>query len=292
MTQSANSQFLPVNIKPAEIFEGDNGPLTLVSGNEVIVVDTIFDVRLVQPGHVKKNKELKNYIGQFYYPDLELSVEKLRLLPISIIGRGRRLYPPYDSGDNQLLCYSHDGLVPAGKVESPFSDRCAMITEKGRYEALCEKAKWIGGTPPDCGDQLSLALYDIDKKLPIRMQLSGTGISAWNKFNKELKKQRNIARIKGKKVADHILEVTGELEGTYCRPIFSYVEAPDENPGAYAPLLEWYLRNVVPVIASKEQEETDKEAGSGASSESSAPISDTEQAKEAEAAAEAQGFSV
>jgi len=300
--------FLPATVSaPIEVIEGDNGDIVLIGTTEVPVVDTMFEIQLIQPGHIKENKALKGKAGHWWIgitPEKKkgepVSVdeftentiafaETVRLLPIAPISRGRTLFPPYDSGDRTLMCYSRDGMVPSTKVISPFAAKCAQITDKGRYEPLCTKAIWVDGQKPECSDQITMAFYDLDRKIPVLMKLSGTGISAWNKFLKALKKQRNIARIKGKRVEDFILVVSSDTKGTYELPVFTYVEATEDNPRDYIPLLKWYETTLLTKYAGKEEEivETVSDATADA-----APDTAEDHTKKVEDAAVSQGFSM
>lgn len=262
-----NPEFLPAVSPVITIAQHEDGPVALLGKDlSVMMLDTLFTVGAVQPGHVKEKKELAKNVGQFFYPDLEQFTDRLRLLPIGVINHTRRLYPPYDSGDHTLICYSNDGMQPSVKVEMPLSTECGRMITKGDrevFEATCSKAIWVDGKKPDCSDGLNVAFFDIDLKAPVRMQFSGSGISAWNAFLREHKKARNIARIKGRRLADYVVVMSTENEGTWVRLKFDFEEAPDLSPSAYQPLLAWYRDNLLPGMAIKDAEAQDAAAGDG-----------------------------
>ena len=232
---------------PAVIEQDESGPITVIDGKTVPVIDSVFDVQVVQPGSIKENKELKPHLGKFYFPDLEDSKEILMLLPLKELSPGRRLYPPFDSGVKDLLCYSTNGETPSAKVEAPICERCGDFVQKGdfvKFEPICPKAAWIDGKKPECSEVKRAAFYDIETGMPIRLQFSGTGISAWNQFQKEYRKHRNLVRLQGKNLADFVLKVTLDNEGTYYRYVFKFEEAPDLKPALYRGLMEWYIDNL------------------------------------------------
>ncbi len=239
--------YLPATREAIQIRNGEDGQMALIAGEETTVYDTMFELNLIQPGTVKKNPELKSLKGRFYFPDIELDSDKLRLLPIAQLGYGRRLWPNFDSGETELICYSNDGLVPSPKVPHPQSSHCAIRGEDGYLQPACAKAEWVDGNKAQCRSVLTLILFDIDFKIPVKLQLSGKGISAWNKFRRESKKQRDIARFKKMKLSNHILELTTDDEGTYFEYKFNYVDCQDITPGAFIPLLHHYASMFMPV---------------------------------------------
>lgn len=232
--------YLPATREAIQIQNSEEGQMAIVAGEEVTVYDTTFEVSLIQPGTVKKKPELKALKGHFYFPDIELDSERLRLLPIAQLGYGRRLWPDFDSGETDLLCYSNDGMVPSPKIVHPQSEQCSIRGADGYLQPACPKAEWIDGQKAQCRSVLTIVLFDLDFKIPVKLQLSGKGISAWNKFRRESKKQRDIARFKKQKLSNHILELTTDDEGTYYEYKFNYVACDDITPADYIPLLHHY----------------------------------------------------
>jgi hypothetical protein len=232
---------------PVKIETDESGPIAIIGEKTIPVIDSVFDVQVVQPGSIKQNKDLKPHLGKFYFKDLETSKDVLLLLPLKELTPGRRLYPPFDSGEKDLLCYSVNGETPSAKVEAPISERCGSFVQKGdvvRFEPHCPKAVWEDGKKPECSELKRAAFYDIETNMPLRMSFSGTGISAWNNFQKEYRKHKNIVRLQGKNLADYVLKVTLENEGTYYRLVFKFEEAPALHPALYRGLMEWYVDNL------------------------------------------------
>lgn len=244
--------FVPQQSNPPAIVQDQEGnPVMMINDVEVPVVDDLIDMYVVQPGHVRKNKDLAKHIGEFAYKNAALNdvfLTEITVVPIGVIGRGRRLYPPYDSGESGLLCYSNNNLAPAKKVTSPFALACGHTEEKNNktiYVPTCEKAIWVDGKKPDCGDVVSVALFDLGLKAPIRFQFSGTSISAWNGFLKQNSSAKNIARLRGRPLKDFVAVMKVVNEGTYVKLTFDFVEMPELNAGGYRDLLSHYLESLV-----------------------------------------------
>lgn len=259
---------------PAAFEETSEGALFVVGDEKVPVLDTLLDVNIVQPGSVKQNKALAPHVGKFLYPDLEESFATLSLLPIKIMYRGRRLFPPFGEGDGELICSSNDGETPSDRILSPVAEECGRFVEKGgklRFEPTCEQAKWSedGKTRPACGEVITVAFYDLSLKAPIRLQFRGTGISAWNAFLREFNKYKNIARLKGKKIYDYVIQASLENEGTYFKLSFKFQEAPEMQASAFLPLLAWYKEHLL-------TRPDDSDAAAAGSSSTSAEVDVTD----------------
>jgi len=239
----------------------EEGPMMVINNEEIPVFDAILEVSPVQPGHVKKDKSLAKHIAEFNHIDLKEFSEKLRLLPIAEGRRGRQLFSEYDDGNNELLCYSVDGIKPSPKVESPMCEVCANVVEGKNgvpyYEPVCEQASWENGKP-ECGDYLWVIFFDMDLKIPIKIRFKGIMLSAWNKFKRDYNKYKNIARLKRQSIYDYIIEATLENEGNYCSLNLELVESKENAPKEYVPLMAWYLENLVKTDMAK-AEESEKE---------------------------------
>lgn len=242
-----------------EVLPSTEGPCVSLDGEDIPLVDVVFPITIVQPGHltIKENKsKYTAHKGKFYNEVLEESASELRLLPLAVLGHGRRLYGPYDPNNTDLLCYSLDGSSPADKVEYPISESCGTfsVTPRGEFfTAVCPKAVWVDGKKPECSESLTVAFFDIDNRVPVEMQLTGTQISAWNNFKKSYKQKKNAARIKKKSIHDFVILATIEDEGTYASIKFTLENMGDENPGKYAPLMKYYWENLfVPLKIQRE----------------------------------------
>ena len=244
-----------------DVKESEEGPYVVIDGEEVPVIDSVATITVVQPGHltIKDNKaKYANHKGKFYNELLEESSSELRLLPLAVLRHGRRLYAPYDPNNTELLCYSLDGENPASKVEQPICDKCGTFTVSPRGEYFvpnCPKSVWAGDKKPECSESLMVAFFDIDKKIPVEMQLTGTQISAWNAFKKSYKQKKNAARIKRKSINDFIIKALVEDEGTYVSVSFALENAEQENPGKYGPLMKLYWDNLFIPLQKKRDEE-------------------------------------
>jgi hypothetical protein len=138
-----------------------------------------------------------------------------------------------------------------------------------RFEPVCPKAVWTDGKKPECGDVKRAAFFDIETNMPLRMQFSGMGISAWNQFQKEYRKHKNLVRLQGKNLADYVLKLTLDDKGTYFVLIFKFEEATTLNPAAYRGLMEWYVDNL---FTRTDNQDDPGAAGSGGSADSTVEV--------------------
>lgn len=241
-----NNIFLPATTEPAAVTMSGDGPVSKIGDREIMIFDILFNVKVIQPGTIAEHKELKGKSGKLWIPDLGEFHEKLRLIPIGPMGRGRRLFPPYDAETKDLVCWSQDGFFPSMKVEKPISNRCAKINDDGYYEPECEKAQWLDGKRSACRIQVYVAMLEIDRLLPLKFQFAGTGLSSWNGLLRRIQMEKNVARIKGINPSDIIIELTTEDEGTYHRQNFKLKPASDDNPAQYHSIAEFYRRKISP----------------------------------------------
>ena len=249
--------FVDPNVPMATFKDTAEGPVFALDKNTEIPVfaeagmgmeNNIF-CNLIQPGSVQKNQELAPHVGKFRIEELDTSRDKLRLLPIAVLARGRSLRPPYDpDSDNAPICKSSNGLTPAESVDSPISEECGRWVQKnGReyFQPLCPKAEWVDSKKPECSEWVMVAFYDLEMQCPICMMFRGTSISAWNTFCKAYSKQKYIARLKKQSVQDFVIEVSTKNKGTYYLMDFKFHEDKDVNSAAYAPLLAYYQSKLV-----------------------------------------------
>lgn len=237
---------------PAETKETAEGLVTLIDGQEFPLMEEVLFLEVIHSGHLEnkeRKEELKPHVGRFYSKDLGESMETLRLLPIAVTSRGRRLWPPYDSAEKDLICYSVDGEYPSQKMQAlPVSPKCGEFKEgnKGPYFAAeCPKATWgDNGEKPECAELFKVAFLDVDRLFPLEIQFKGKQISAWNQFMRSYRTKKTAARIKRENINDYVIVATTDIEGSYTSVDFRFESAKDEKPSRYAPLIQWYLNNL------------------------------------------------
>ena len=215
---------------PSKVFDETGNPVIITpEGKSIPVYLSPFMGKIVQSGSLKNNKELAEHVRKFYFPDLDISVDHLDLVPILYKGITRTMFPPYGSGTGtqEPICRSADGFNPSSNIEEPMSMHCAELDPTGkRINVLCEYAKWNGKTPAACQMSKIWIFYEINLNIPFYWQLKSTSLSAFNKAEKDWKKQVDINRFKGINSANDILSVTFRDEGTYVAPEFKYVNNP------------------------------------------------------------------
>jgi hypothetical protein len=121
-----------------------------------------------------------------------------------------------------------------------------------KFTAECPKAQWgEDKTPPECGEIIVVAFLDITFAIPVVMTFKGTGIPAYNSLrvqyrNKELT-MKALARAKNntRSMNDFMVKFTIKDEGNYVKPECRIINATDENPGQYTPLIYYYYENLV-----------------------------------------------
>lgn len=254
LLEAQHSRFIKNMEYDLPIAQTDDGPVATVNGEEVPLLDIFFDLQIVQPGHVTQNKKLSSLVGKILVlynkeePDSEYA-EELYLIPITILGYGQRNFGPYDTQEGKLLCYSMDGVTPAERVTAPLHHVCAeVVFRNGEYirNLVCPHATWSDDKKPDCRTVVSLAFLDMERKVPVRLQLHGTGIGAWNQLQKAYKQARNVARLRKKSINDCIIKLYIRNEGTYMVPEFKVQEAPESlgRPIDWLPVCKYYMQTI------------------------------------------------
>lgn len=229
--------------------------VAIIDGEEIPVLNTSWELQIVQPGHVQKNSKFADKIGKILIvtgqknEDPVEVLDSITLMPVNIIRNAWRLFTGTFGVDGKLLCYSNDGLCPSPKVDNPSSERCAEIIPGNgipRRKILCPKAKWVGDMKPECRASVTLGFYAPELMMPLRLELHGTGYSAYNALQRSYNQVRNLARLKGKSINDYVVVLSTENKGTYCLPVFSLVEAPKNiNPAKLLPLCKYYMSTVL-----------------------------------------------
>ena len=240
------------------VTQTDDGPVCSVNDEEIPLMDMAFDARVVQPGHVAADKRLKDVKGKVIIlldseqPAAE-AADVLHLMPVTIVNFGYRCFDQYNPGGKEesggLLCWSVDGLAPSQRVPAPFSDRCAeAVLRNGEYarQVICTKAQWQGDEKPECRQVVTLGFFDLDRKIPLRMQLHGTAFGAWTALQRAYRQLRNVARLKRKSINDYIIRLEVEDKGQYYVPVFRLIEAPEEYgaPADWLPVCKHYMATV------------------------------------------------
>jgi len=251
---SAYSQFVKTCEYDESMISGPLGEqVMMVGGEEVPIMDILFNVVLVQAGSVTNKKELQKMINKFVIygtgsdmdgPDSFVD-DKLFLMPATIVGYSFRNYDGvYGEPGARLACWSSDGLKPSYRVTSPFGDVCGKMVD-GNLRPVCPQAQWDGNNKPKCSMHVKLGFIDVERKIPLVMSLHGTGISAANALRRSYNTIRNVAKLKKKSINDYVIEATVEIKGAYSLPVFKMVEAdPELRVRDLIPLRNYYIANL------------------------------------------------
>lgn len=246
---------LPTAISP------DGETMAVIDGVEYPLVDKPFDLKIIQPGHVSKDKSLAPYVGKVKIEGMDEYRDTLKLLPITVVSRGRRMFSLYDpnSTDNSLICYSVNGVVPSEKVLAPMSTNCCrLVDRKGQSirQATCPQAVWEDGKKPACSEVLTVAFLDLEWAEPVTLQLRGTGMGAWSALSREYATIRNVARLKRTSMRNYYIVLTCDNKGTYVTPKFQVLDGTAENLSKFQPLVLHYLSTMFSKMQEDEPTET------------------------------------
>lgn len=259
MLKSQQNRFIKnMEYDPNLIQQTDEGPVAFVEGEEIPILDMAFDVQIVQPGHVRANKELSSLIGKIVIlldpaNPSDVAVDELTLMPVTIVNFGFRNFGPFDEkasdDDRKLLCYSFDGIVPSPRLPAPLNPVCAELAlQNGEYHRriVCPYATWNDDKKPDCRATVTLGFFDLERRIPLRISLHGTAFSAWNALQRAYKQAKNVARLKRKSINDYVIKMTVENFGTYVTPKFTLVESDGSfgKPSEYLPICKYYMETV------------------------------------------------
>jgi hypothetical protein len=249
------------------ITQTDDGPVGTIDQEEIPLLDVAFDLQIVQPGHVTRNKALAPFTGKILIqfdkddPAANEAAEVLNLMPITIAGFGFRNFGPYDEkgGDdaNRLLCYSNDGVIPSERVAVPLNSVCSeLVLRNGEYQrkVVCPHAVWNDDSKPDCRAVVTLGLFDIERRIPVRLQLHGTAYGSWNALQRAYKQAKNVARLKRKSINDYVIRMSLENNGTYFTPQFRLVEAEESlgKPSRFLPVCKYYMEKLFSRVVEEE----------------------------------------
>lgn len=259
MIRSQQARFIKTReYDPELVTQTDDGPVAVIEGEEIPLLDMAFDVQVVQPGHVTNNKDLAKLVGKIVIlldpsnPG-DVVTDELTLMPVTIVNFGFRNFGPFNEkaneDDKKLICYSMDGVQPSRKLPAPLNPVCSeLVLQNGEYHrrAVCPYAQWDGDKKPDCRAVVTLGLFDLERKIPLRLQLHGTAYGAWTALQRAYKQAKNVARLKKKSINDYVIKMTVENNGTYMTPQFKLVEADGSmgKPADFLPVCKYYMDTV------------------------------------------------
>lgn len=230
--------------------------VAIIDGEEIPILSACWDIQIVQPGHIQNEPSYADKLGKILIrssqesePPIEI-LDEILLMPVNIIRHAWRYFLGNYGVDAKLVCYSNDGLRPSDKVLAPINPACAEITPGSggmpRRKILCPKAQWQGDVKPECRASVTLGFYAPKLRMPLRLELHGTGYSAYNALQRSYNQVRNLARLKGKSINDYIVNLTTQNKGTYYLPVFSLQEAPEGIvPAKLLPICKHYMQTVL-----------------------------------------------
>lgn len=264
-------------------YEGNLNELSIVDRNGLKVLTVAEDLKIplfekvpfwvsfIQPGSIKNNPRFKGHGGHFYFSsydaeedseeeadDAEVFSEKLRVLPIGLFGYSRGLMPEWDSNDTEPICRSFDGIWPAvmrddlGAVKEPQSPKCGtweIRPDRAPYlKDLCDMGSWVNGVKPACKRTENWVFFDLDRKTPIFLPISGANISPLKGLYKKMAPLQLKAVISGADLGAYFVQISSVDKGTYRQMSFNFVKSEDVNPADYLSAVAWYQHNVLPVL--------------------------------------------
>ena len=208
--------------------------------------DYIPRVRLMQKGE---------FIGKFHSEELAMEWKEMNLSLIKITD-SRVLWPEEYDSDNQPLCRSHDGIVPACDIkEDPEDDDSATLPGMSENCKDCAYAKWGRNTPPRCQAVRDLLVLDLDSNIPFYISFSSTSLTPLKKQLEKPLSFRKMAltasRAKAGLPPAHSCmfkfkmgaELRESKKGDSMIPVFSGIEILDEETQEFTVNVAFQLRN-------------------------------------------------
>lgn len=231
--------------------DADGWQIARIGEERFPIMSTDFSLILIQTKHITRDKTHASHYGEFFIEGLQEYASELRLLPMSILHQGMRYFAEYESGDEgqNLLCYSTDGVTPSPRIPAPQSPVCSeVVMRAGRpYRAfVCPHAIWQGENKPRCRNEATVAFLDLERKIPLRFQLKGLAMSAWNALRREYSRACNVAKLRGLSIADFSIRLSTEEKGEFMVPVFT-MRHDEAQPSRYQPLLRLYLDLLYPL---------------------------------------------
>lgn len=237
---------------PYELPLNEDGDYVMSTGDEasIFTADEISWYKLVQPGSLAKNPELKAHVGKYYEDKTKSVLEQELFIHIGTHSGGRNRFSEYGSGNEEPLCKSFDGITPVANAEQPGAALCA--------ECPYGDIMWKSGNSPECKEVRNEIFLDIVTKMPVIIPMKGLALGALNKFKRESEKQLSAARAFRKRVkigvssienkpknyieaSIAVIKISTEIsaKGPYI-PVFELVEVEGFDMAAYEPLKQYY----------------------------------------------------
>ena len=254
-------KFISSASAPCEITTTPEGfSVAAIDGDLIPVASTDFSVSVIQPGSITDNPSMKPHKGKFYINNFDESTDVLRLVPITIVSRGRQYFEgQYKNKDDkgELICYSSNGVFPNDRAKSKINHVCAeeSVGAKGFtfLKEVCPYATWGSEGKPKCSYTITAAFLDIDRKCPVVFQFKGTSVSVFNAFQREYAKQKDVAMFKGRSIYDQYIEMTLDDKGTYFALMMNLKHDPELKPSKFLPLCSHYLLSLYAERKAQEQ---------------------------------------
>ena len=287
MSDEQYAHFLPLKAAAdiTDLMEYDQfGPTVRMSGDRVFPLMTAsFEARLVQPGAIRLNQDLKGFSGKIWLrldetPNPEDFFDELWLMPICVLGYSRSKFAKFENKTATPLCRSYNGIYPVDGDITPDAPQCAEVRRTAggyRLVTLCPSAKKMNGEKAACTLTLTVAFLEMNRCLPVIMRFRGAGLSAFINLDSSLTKAMNVARIRKRNLSDIVVHLTVADEGTYVRPVLALQKAPEEfgDISEYRRLAAWYRSEL---FTNREDPEAEDAEIVGEANNSKAEAEDTE----------------
>ena len=103
-------------------------------------------------------------------------IDKLNIVALAA-AKGRVCWS--DNIDEDPVCRSSNGLVPAQNIETPVSEICGLKENGKRFEPVCPNAIWgEKGERPICDEVINLLCIDKHDQVPFFISLTGTQLKS------------------------------------------------------------------------------------------------------------------
>lgn len=214
------------------IITGETSLQVMLGDKAVNVVDQAFDCTLVQPGSVNQNPELKPYIGKFYFNDLLEAAEELKFVTLKTLPSMWSLFQVPYKPKEKPICTGIDGEFPDFlRSSAPLPGPCGRAT--------CPKANFHENVRPECRQTVPIIFFELNYNLLFKMNISGTGLSAWNTLSKQYTTANNRAIALNKPRSNYVVKATSDNKGTYVQLLLELVPFA-EDVTQYQQIISYY----------------------------------------------------
>jgi hypothetical protein len=155
-----------------------------------------------------------------------------------------------EGAEGKAICRSRDALAPDPALEYPTSDFCNIVQNR-RLTPVCEKAKFVNGTPPECKLTYNVLGLRLEESLeePFLITLHGTSLRPVRMFLSACRqRRRHLFDIRCALRLNEVINTKGRFY------VASFEDLEEVDPaGVYALLFE-ELRSYDPATTFEAEE--------------------------------------